>query len=189
MIDRAGVADALEEIGTLLELQGQNPFKTRAYGNGARIVRGLDRDLRELVAAGELTSIKGIGAALAEKITTLVETGSLPYLEDLRKEVPAGLIEWLKIPGLGAKKVRAIHVALGIETVGELEYACRENRLRDLDGFGEASQRKILDGIDRLRRHAGRYRQPVVLEEAERLLALVRSAPGVIRSEVCGSTR
>jgi DNA polymerase (family 10) len=188
-MDRQHVADALEEIGLLLELLGENPFKTRAYHNGARIIRSFDRDLGEVVRRKELTQIKGIGAALADKISTLVEERRLPYLEQLRAQVPAGLLEWLKIPGLGAKKARAIHVALGISTVGELEYACAENRLRDLDGFGEKSQKKILAGIERLRRHAGRFRQPVVREEAQRLLDLVRGLPGVQRAEVGGSVR
>jgi len=188
-MDRQHVADALEEIGLLLELLGENPFKTRAYHNGARIIRSLDRDLEEVVRRKELTQIKGIGAALADKISTLVEGSRLPYLEQLRAQVPSGLLEWLKIPGLGAKKARAIHVALGISTVGELEYACAENRLRDLDGFGEKSQKKILAGIERLRRHAGRFRQPVVRGESQRLLDLVRGLPGVHRAEVGGSVR
>ncbi len=188
-MDRREVADRLEEIGTLLELLGENPFKSRAYHNAARILRGLTGDLGELVETGEISKIKGIGTALSEKIATLHATGSLPYLEELRAEVPSGLVQWLGIPGLGPKKARAIHVALGISTLGELEYACRENRLRDLDGFGETSQRKVLDGIQHVRRHAGRFLQPVVREEAERLEALVRGVPGVLRVQVCGSVR
>ena len=170
-MDRRQVAAALEEIGLLLELKGENPFKTRAYANAARTLNGLREDLSELVEDEKLESIKGIGKALAEKITTLVRSGELPYLDELRAEVPEGLLEWL------------------ISTLGELEYACRENRLRDLDGFGEASQRKILEGIARLRRHAGRFLQPVVRDEARRILDLVRSVSGVTRAEVCGSVR
>lgn len=188
-MDRKQIAETLEEIGLLLELQGQNPFKTRAYHNGARILRGLDRNLAELIENKELTSLKGIGAALADKISKLATEGRLDYLDEQRKQVPDGLLDWLKIPGLGSKKARAIHVALGISTLGELEYACKENRLRDLDGFGETSQKKILAGIDRVRRHAGRFRQPVVQQEAERLLKIVRAVKGVIRAEVGGSVR
>ena len=188
-LDRGQVAELLDEIGLLLELSGQNPFKTRAYGNGARLLRGLDQDFEALVRDGGLTGIKGIGKALADKITTLATTGQLDYLDDLRQTIPAGLLDWLKIPGLGAKKARAIHTALEISTLGELEYACRENRLRDLPGFGKASQDKILAGIERLRRHAGRFRQPLIRGEAERLLALVRSVAGVIRAELGGSVR
>lgn len=188
-MNRKDVAAALEEIGVLLELSGENPFKTRAYHAAARTIAGLDEDLATVVAEGRLGDIKGIGRALEEKITTLVTTGSLPYLDDLRAKLPEGLLEWLRIPGLGPKKVRAIHEALDITTLGELEYACRENRLRDLDGFGETSQRKILDGIARFRAHAGRFLQPVVRSQAERLLEVVRDVPGVARTEVCGSVR
>ena len=123
MIDRAEVADALEEIGLLLELLGENPFKTRAYGNAARIVRGLDTRLEDLIARRALGEIKGIGPALVDKITTLVTTGSLPYLDELQKQLPAGMLEWLKIPGLGPKKARVIHLTLGISTLAELEQA------------------------------------------------------------------
>jgi len=188
-MDRKEVAAALAEIGLLLELLGDNPFKTRAYQNGARIIRGLEEDLPDLVRQKSLTGIKGIGDALAEKITTLVEEGSLPYLEELRAKVPPGLLEWLKIPGLGAKKARAIHVALDIRTLGELEYACIENRLRDLQGFGEASQEKILAGIDLIRRNAGRFHQHLLQGEAARVLEIVRGTAGVLRAEIGGSVR
>jgi DNA polymerase (family 10) len=188
-MNRNEVAAALSEIGTLLELLGENPFKTRAYGNAARLIKTMDQDLDELVNSGQVDSLKGIGKALAEKISLLVRDDRLPYLEDLRTRVPAGLMKWLRIPGLGPKKVRAIHQALAISTLGELEYACQENRLRDLDGFGQASQDRIVAGIHRLRKNAGRFLQPVVQEEAVRLLELVRSVSGVIRAEVAGSVR
>ncbi len=188
-LDRKQVAEALEEIGLLLELKGENPFKTRAYHNGARLLKTLDRDFATLIEEESLTELKGIGDALSTKIATLATTGSLELLDRLRKEVPEGLRDWLKIPGLGAKKARAIHEALGISTLGELEYACKENRLRDLDGFGETSQKKILAGIERVRQHAGRFLQPVVRAEAERLLELVRGVDGVLRAEVGGSVR
>jgi DNA polymerase (family X) len=188
-MDRGSIADALDEIAILLDLLGENPFKIRAYSNAARIVRGLDEDLGALVASGGIRRMKGIGPALAEKISTLVGTGSLPYLDALRGQVPAGLLTWLKIQGLGPKKARAIHVALGISSLEELEDACRHGKLRGLPGFGEASERKILAGMERLRERAGRFLQPLVRSEAERLLEAVRAAPGAIRAEVAGSVR
>lgn len=188
-MDRERLAAALEEIGLLLELKGENPFKTRAYANAGRIVRALEVSPAEWIAAGEMPKTKGIGKTLAEKIGTLVETGSLPYLEELRDEIPGGLREWLKIPGLGPKKARAIHLALEISTLGELEYACRENRLRDLEGFGEKSQEKILRGIERVRSHAGRFLQSTALDEAERLRALLEAVDGVRRVAIAGSVR
>ena len=188
-MDRGAVADALDEIALLLDLLGENPFKGRAYSNAARVLRGLDKDLGALVSTGDLRKIKGIGEALAEKIAALSTTGELPYLDELRARVPAGILEWLRIPGLGPKKARAIHERLGIATLGELEYFCRQGRLRDLEGFGEATERKILEGIERLRRDAGRYLQPLVQSEAARLLEIVRAVPGVLRAEVGGSVR
>jgi DNA polymerase (family 10) len=189
VIDRAEVADRLEEIGLLLELLGENPFKTRAYGNAARIVRALDRDLAELIARNQLKELKGIGPALVEKISTLVTTGRLPYLEGLRKQVPAEMLEWLKIPGLGPKKARAIHVTLGIASLAELEQAAKDGRLRDLPGFGEASEKKILAGLARVKEHQGRFLRPVVLDEARRLIARLKAIRGVGRVEVAGSAR
>ena len=185
----AEVADALEEIGLLLELLGENPFKTRAYGNAARIVRGLDLSLEELIARKALGELKGIGPALVDKITTLVTTGKLPYLDELRKQLPAGMIDWLKIPGLGPKKARVIHMTLGIATLAELEAAASDGKLRDLPGFGEATEKKILAGIARVREYAGRFLRPVILGEARRLLARLTSIAGVNAVRVAGSAR
>ena len=179
----AEVADALEEIGLLLELLGENPFKTRAYGNAARIVRGLDVSLEELIERKALGGIKGIGPALVDKITTLVTTGTLPYLDELRKQLPAGMLEWLKIPGLGPKKARVIHVTLGIATLAELETAAREGKLRDLPGFGEATEKKILSGIARVREHmAGLRRHPQRQREMQHQRAHKNYAPHRPRS-------
>lgn len=189
MTDRGAVADALEEIGLLLELRGENPFKTRAYANAARVVRALDRDLDALIRDGELRGVKGIGAAIAEAITTFAATGRLPFLEQLRAETPPGLLEWLRIPGLGPKKARVLSLRLGIATLDELERACREGRVRSIEGFGETSERKIAAGIEQLRSRSGRFLQPVVRAAAERLLAAVGSVPGVLRAEVAGSLR
>jgi tetratricopeptide (TPR) repeat protein len=170
LTDRSVIADALDEIGLLLELAGENPFKVRAYASGARILRSLDTDLSELIQTKRLGQIKGIGPALAEKIGTLATTGSLPYLDNLRTRIPSGLLDWLKVPGLGPKKARVIHVTLGIATLDELEAAAREGRLRDLGGFGDTTEKKILEGIARVRAHSGRFLRPIVLAEATRLL-------------------
>jgi DNA polymerase (family 10) len=187
--DRAEVAEALEEIGLLLELLGENPFKTRAYGNAARIVRGLDTSLPDLIARKQLGELKGIGPALVDKITTLVTTGSLPYLDGLRKQLPAGMLEWLKIPGLGPKKARVIHTTLGIATLAELAAAATEGKLRDLPGFGAATEKKILSGIERVREHSGRFLRQVILNEAHRLIEFLKGVEGVARVELAGSAR
>ena len=106
---------------------------------------------------GGLTSIKGIGDALSKKITELVTTGRLEYYDELKASIPPGHLEMLRIPGLGPKKIRALHEKLAIETLGELEYACMENRLVELPGFGEKTQQKILTGIEHLKRYKERH--------------------------------
>src|SRR5271170_6825154 len=129
------IADALNEIGMLMELKGENPFKVRAYSAGARAIEGLENDeFERLVTAGELRSVKGIGEALASKITELHSTGRLVYLEELRASVEPGLVEMLKIPGLGPKKIAAVRRELGVATVPDLEKACREGKVAALAG-------------------------------------------------------
>lgn len=188
-MDKHQVVEALEEIGTLLELLGENPFKTRAYENAVRVLDKDPRSVDELVRSGEVAKLKGFGKALVEKVTTLVTEGRLPYLEELRTQVPEGLGAVLRVPGLGPKKVRRLWQELGIESLAELEYACRENRLMLLKGFGEKSQAKALDGIRFLKAAAGRRLLADVLEVAEGLRAATAALPGVARAELAGSLR
>lgn len=188
-MDKQEIAAALYELGEILELTGENPFKVRAHINAARAVEALPEDLDELIAGDRLTEIKGIGEKIAEKIKTLRQTGVLPELEELHSKVPSGLIEMLKIPGLGPKKVKAIWDELGITTIGELQYACNENRLVELPGFGPKSQENILKGIDTVKKFAGRRLLPEAMEAAEDLIEWVRKEKAIIRAEVAGSVR
>ena len=188
-MDKDQVAAALSEIGTLLELQGESPFRTNAYHNGARAIESLDVDLADLVATGKLGEVKMIGAALRDKITTLVTTGGLPYLEDLRRKTPPGLLQMLRIAGLGPKKVKALHDLLGVDTLDKLRAACLEGRVAGLKGFGEKSQEKILAGIEFVAQSGQRVRLDQALPLALRLMDALRDAPGLVRMEVCGSVR
>jgi DNA polymerase (family X) len=189
-MDKREIVHILEEIGTLLELQGESPFKSRAYFAGARVIAGLDTaQLHDLVHSGKLQTLKGIGMALAEKVGTLVTTGHLPYYETLKQQVPAGLLEMLSLPGMGPKKVQAIHDQLGITTVGELEYACHENRLVDLPGFGRKTQENILKGIDRLQQHRGQYLCHEAIRAAEQLLEALTASKMTAREALAGSVR
>jgi len=183
------VSAILSDIATLLELKGDNPFKIRAYEQGARIVESLGDELAALVREGRLHEHKGIGPALSEKITELVTTGRLSYYDELRREFPSTIFDLLKIPGLGPKRVRLLYQQLGVRSVGELEYACMENRLLTLDGFGEKSQAKILEGIRLLKRHQGQFLFSDAMAEAEKLIAALRPLRDVIRISIAGSLR
>jgi DNA polymerase (family X) len=184
------IADALNEIGVLMELKDENPFKVRAYSAGARAIEGIENDeFGRLVAEGELQSVKGIGEALASKITELHSTGRLVFLEQLRASVEPGLVEMLKIPGLGPKKISAVRRELGIVSVGDLEKACRDGRVAALAGFGEKTQEKILDGIRNREAYSRRHLWWSADEVAATIVAGLRSLPQVVRAESAGSLR
>jgi DNA polymerase (family 10) len=183
------VAAALDEIGTLLELKGENAFRTGAYHNAARVVQQLDGDLKQLVAEKKLAEVRGIGDTLQEKITTLVTTGSLKFLDDLRASIPPGLVRMLRLPGMGPKKVKALHDNLGVDTLEKLQAACESGQVAELKGFGAKTQQRILDGIAFLGTIGNRVRIDMALPLGLRLLEQVRGMPGVVRAELCGSLR
>jgi DNA polymerase (family 10) len=188
-MDKRQVADILVEIGTLLELRGENPFKTRAYGNAARTVAALTEPLDRIVAEKRLGEIKGIGAALEKKITELVETGRLKYYEELKAAIPPGLVALLALSGLGPKKIRALHAELAVDSVDKLEAACQAGKVAELDGFGPKTQANLLDAIARQRQYASRHDLATALAAAEPLLASLREHPDVIRCGTAGSLR
>lgn len=188
-MDKDRVAEVLDEIGVLLELKGENPFKSRAYSNAARTIAALEEPIEKLVAENRLGGIKGIGEGLQEKITALVTTGRLPYYEELKASIPSGLVEMLGIPSLGPKKVKLLHERLGISTVDQLEAACKAGKIAVLDGFGEKSQTKILEGIQHKRQYASRHLLSDALAAAEPILQELRERDDVIRCEVAGSVR
>ncbi len=188
-MDKNKVAEILVEIGVLLELKGENPFKTRAYANAARTLEGLHEPLATLVAEKRLGKIKGIGEALEQKITELVETGTLKYYEELKASIPPGLVEMLEISGVGPKKIQALNKKLGIDSVEKLEAACKAGKVAELDGFGEKTQANILEGIERKRIYASKHLLSQALRVAEPLLEHLREHPAVIRCSAAGSLR
>jgi DNA polymerase (family 10) len=188
-MDKDKVADILVEIGTLLELKGENPFKTRAYANAARTLEGLQEPLEKLVAEKRLGEIKGIGEALEQKITELVETGTLKYYEDLKASLPPGMVEMLGISGLGPKKIQALNKKLGVDSIEKLEAACKAGQVAELDGFGEKTQTNILEGIERKRTYASKHLLGRALAAAEPLLEHLREHPAVVRCSSAGSLR
>ena len=188
-MDKDQVAAILVEIGTLLELKGENPFKTRAYVNGARTLEGLTEPLEKIVAENRLGELKGFGEALQEKVATLVTTGRLPYYETLKGSLPPGLIEMLDLQGVGPKKVKKLHDELGVDSIEKLEAACKDGRVAALDGFGEKSQTKIIEAIAFRRQFASRHRLYDALKVAEPVLESLRGHPDVIRCSTAGSLR
>ena len=188
-MDQKELIKILEEIGIILELKGENPFKARAYYNAARQFETMNADIEELVSSGKIGDVKGIGKALTDKISTLVTTGELPYYQELKSSVPAGLLDILKIPGLGTKKVKVIYEKLGVTSPGELEYACRENRLRDLSGFGQKSQDNILKNIEQFKKYRQHFLFPIAEFEARSLLEYLQENENIIRIEIAGSLR
>jgi DNA polymerase (family X) len=188
-MEKEQVAKILVEIGTLLELKGENPFKSRAYASAARSLENLSEPLDVLVRENRLDQVKGIGEALQKKITELVTTGKLTYYEELKASLPPGLLEMLNIPGLGPKKVKAIYEQLKVETIEQLEKACQEGRIAQLDGFGELTQTKILEGINLRRQYATRHLLVDALIAAEPILQNLRAHDQVIRCSSAGSVR
>jgi DNA polymerase (family 10) len=188
-MDKDQVADILVDIGLLLELKGENPFKTRAYQNAARTLQQLNEPLQKIVAEKRLGEIKGIGEALQDKITELVTTEKLEYYEKLKASIPPGMRDLLEIPGLGPKKIKALHDKLGVDTIEKLEQACKDGKVAELAGFGEKTQTNICAGIERRRTYASRHHLVKAIAAAEPILENLRAHPDVIRCSTAGSLR
>jgi len=142
------VAAKLREVHDLMQLNGENRFKVIAFDRAAQTIEGLKTDVETHVEEGTLTDIKGIGKSIAEDITALVKTGTMPVLESLKETVPKGLVEWLNISGLGPKNIVKIHKKLDITEMHELKEACQSGAVADLPGLGKKSAEKILKSIE-----------------------------------------
>jgi len=183
------VAETLYMIADLLDLKGDLFFKTRAYRMAAQTIEALEDDIEKIVHQGTLESIPGIGEALAKKITELIQTGKLEYLERLKKEVPTGLIDLLGIPGLGPKKVAALYKNLGITSIQDLRLAASNGELRALEGFGEITERNILRGIQLLEKTSGRVLLNVAYEDGNRYLSYLQKCKKIRKINIAGSLR
>ncbi len=188
-MDKTEVAAVLEEIALLLELKGENAFKSRAYKTAARTLETLPEDLGRLVAEDRLGTVPGIGDALRQKITELVTTGKLAYHEKLRAEFPPGLFDLLDLPGLGPKKVKALYEQLHISDIAGLEAACREKKLESLAGFGAKTEANLLLSIEQRRSYQSQHRLGDVLDLAEDLVDTLRTHPDIHRVSIAGSLR
>ncbi len=188
-MDKKEIADVLDEMGTLLELQGANPFKARAYHNASRALEGITDELAALVDNGSLLEVDGIGKTTAEVISDLLKKGKSKDYDELRKAFPEGVLDMLRIQGLGPKKVKLIYDKLKISSLNELETAARENRLAGLAGFGEKTEQNILKGIEALRRRSDKSNYHKAAEAAGRVFNDLMEQKGITRGEIAGSLR
>ncbi len=188
-MDKHAIAAVLNEIGTLLELRGGNPFRARAFYSAARAAESLEGDVAALALSGELAGVKGFGPATVDVARELVETGASTAHRELRDATPDGLLEILGVPGLGAKRIHTLHRELGIQSIDALERAATEGRIARLAGFGAKTQEKILEGIAFLRSMAGRRRWPDGNGIAEWACGLLRAHPAVAWLEAAGALR
>jgi len=189
-VQNAEIADIFEQLADLLEIEGANAFRIRAYRNAAQFIRGHGRSLAERVEQGEdLSRLPGIGQDLAGKVATICETGQLPLLEQVRRRVPAGLVAMTRIEGLGPKRARALYEALGIRSLEDLARAARSGRIRELKGFGPRTEQMIAKRAA----HAATVEHRLTLADAEAiaepLIEYFRGVEGVKQVEVAGSFR
>ena len=190
-MNNSQIADVFEQVADLLEFQGANPFRIRAYRNGARAISGLSESVSAILADAtrDLTDVQGIGKDLAAKCQTLVETGSLPALDDLKQQIPESVMAIMRVRGLGPKKAAILFTELGITDLESLETACREHRLRELKGFGAKTETTILQGIEFARSAGERMLWAKADEIVRSLLAHMEKSHAVERMAMAGSYR
>ena len=189
-IHNATIASIFEEIADLLDIQGANPFRVRAYRNASRTIGELGTDVKTLLERGTaLTDIPGIGEDLARKIDEILRTGKCDFLERLRKEVPPAITELLKIPGLGPKRVKALWHDLNIQTLEQLMRAAKDGRIRALPGFGDKTEQHILEAAQAHLSQARRFKLAVAAQYAEAFAGYLRRVKGVEEVVIAGSFR
>lgn len=188
-MDKKTIASILDEMGTLLELQGANPFKSRAFHNASRAVEGITDDLEALVESGGLTDVKGIGTSIAAIIADLVRKGKSKEYTDLRKGFPDGVLDMLRIQGLGPKKVKILFEKKKIKSLDGLEAAAKADKIAPLDGFGKKTQENILAGIQALRSRSDKHLYSAANDAAHSVFDMLRKQKGVLRGEIAGSLR
>jgi DNA polymerase (family X) len=186
---KSEIATVLEQVAALLELKGENPFKIRAYANAARSLETFGGNISNLQDEEALSKIPGIGKSIAEKIKELATTGSLSYLEELRTEFPAAILELFSISGLGAKKIKALYEQLQVSSIEQLRRACEIGRVAELPGFGETTQAKICKAIEERAKHSGYFQLGQIASEAETMQSDLAGTPDVLQVEVAGSYR
>jgi DNA polymerase (family 10) len=188
-MNREALVRILRETAALLELEGANVFRVRAYENAARTFEGLSEEPQDLLEQGRLGELAGVGPGLVQSVAEIVHTGRLTLHDELRGKYPPGLLDLFRVAGLGPKRIRLLHRELGVGSPADLERACRQGRVAALAGFGAKSQAKILDSLAHLGKYAERHLLSTARPLAEAMLAHLRAHPAVLRAEVAGSLR
>lgn len=184
------IVGVLNRLADLLEVDGDNPFRVRAYRNAARAISGLTQEISDMLDEGkDIEEIPGIGDSIAEKIQTLVKTGKLPYFKDIEKHTPAVLSKLMRIDGLGPKRVQQLHKELHIQSITELKHAISSGEINSLHGFGEKITEKIKAGLTHLKEYETRFLLSEAFPIEESLLAYLKKAKGVTFVECEGSFR
>ena len=186
---RQAIAGILEKISQLLELKGDNPFKIRAYKNGAEIVRSHPDDIIALARAGRLAEVPGLGDALVDKITLLATTGQLPYWDDLKSSYPDTIFDLFDLPGLGPKKIKVLNESLHVAGLGALRSACEAGLVAGLPGFGAKTEQKLLAALNYAGSTAGRAHRDTATIAVEEILAYLRTHDAVLLATAAGSFR
>ena len=186
---KAQIAEVLGQIATLLELKDENPFKIRAYANAARAIDAWGGNLSDLQDEEALKKMPGIGKAIAGKVKELATTGSLKYLDELRAEFPEAILELFNIPGLGAKKIKALYEQLNVSSIEQLQQACQSGRVAALPGFGETTQDKLAKAIAERAKHSGSFQLGQVAHDAETLRDELAGHPDALQVALAGSYR
>src|SRR5213082_4018632 len=189
MMTKEKIAEALEEIATLLELKEENPFKIRAYQNAARSIEAFGASFSDLQNQETIEKIPGIGKAIAAKISELATTGALKFLDELRAEFPSAILELFSIPGLGSKKIKALYEQLKVSSIADLQAACESGRVAEFPGFGETTQTKICNAIANRAKHAGSFQFGEIAAEAEQLRSDLAAHNNALQVSVAGSFR
>ncbi len=188
-METARIAQVLDEMGTILEINGENPFRCRAYHNSAQTLMTLPSDLSEMIADGSLAEVPGIGETMHAKIVQLATTGQLPAYDKLRKATPPGILALLRVPGLGPKKIKVLQETLKLKSMADLRAAAEAGQIAKLKGFGAKTEANILEGIAFVETTGGRIRQDQALLLVEPVIELIRQHRQVNRAEICGSLR
>ncbi|GLV57781.1 DNA polymerase/3'-5' exonuclease PolX [Dictyobacter sp. S3.2.2.5] len=189
-MDKNQVTGLLEEIAVLLALkEGSSVFEIRAYENAARAVGSLEGNLEQLVKEGKLKGTPGLGSTMIKRIEEAVETDHILFRDELVANTPQVKLDMSRIPGLGPKRINTIYQQLNVNSLAELEQACKDDRVAHIPGFGKKTQEKILQGLEFLSQHSDRYLYDVAEAEAERIRAALAEQPGVVRLQIAGSLR